>query len=144
MYDSFTALLNTPEKRRVAERLAEIEASDREACSHCGGEDCICCPIYLDRQKWQEPEEFFASSDWDYDGYEPRVDWVYDEDEWLEIPLIDLGLTTLTPTTTQVLDAVIKFIRNDIKNQDAKFEFDYKIVPSKQLVEVSSIFYIYD
>jgi len=144
MYDSFTALLNTPAKRRVVERLAEIEAEDRYACSHCGGEDCICCPIYLDRQQWKEPQEFFSSNEWDEWDYEPRVDWVYDDETWLEIPLNDLGLTTLTPTTPQILDAIINFIRNDIQNSEAKFEFDYKIIPSKQLVEVSNIFYIYN
>lgn len=54
----FTALL-TLEQRLLAERLAEIEEEDSERCTNCGGEDCICCEYYLDRQKWISPEELF-------------------------------------------------------------------------------------
>ena len=56
---SFTALL-TSEERRIAERLAEIEREDAERCASCGGEDCICCEYYHDRQRWVEPEELFG------------------------------------------------------------------------------------
>ena len=47
-------------ERRVAERLAEIEREDADRCAGCGGEDCCCCEYYLDRQKWQSPEELFG------------------------------------------------------------------------------------
>lgn len=60
----FTALL-TADQRRLAERLAEIEREDADRCADCGGEDCRCCEYYLDRQRWQSPEELFA----DDDGY---------------------------------------------------------------------------
>lgn len=39
-------------QRELMDRLAEIEAEDADACAHCGGEDCICCEIYQDRQRW--------------------------------------------------------------------------------------------
>ena len=55
----FTALL-TADQRRLAERLAEIEREDADRCAGCGGEDCCCCEYYLDRQRWQSPEELFA------------------------------------------------------------------------------------
>lgn len=44
----------------VINRLAEIEQQDANACANCGGEDCICCEIYHDRQKWVEPDELFG------------------------------------------------------------------------------------
>ena len=44
----------------LAERLAKIEQEDADVCASCGGEDCICCEIYLDRQKWVSPEELFS------------------------------------------------------------------------------------
>jgi hypothetical protein len=55
----FTAFLSKQD-RELAERLAEIEEEDSERCAHCGGEDCICCEYYHDRQKWKTPEEFFG------------------------------------------------------------------------------------
>lgn len=61
----FTELL-TREQRMLAERLAEIEQEDADRCARCGGEDCVCCEYYLDRQKWQSPEELF-SEDLGYD-----------------------------------------------------------------------------
>ncbi len=54
MFDHYTHL-----QREIISRLAEIKAEDRDACSSCGGEDCICCEIYLDRQKWVSPDELF-------------------------------------------------------------------------------------
>lgn len=57
----FTELL-TSEERRVAEKLAEIEREDADRCAGCGGEDCICCEYYHDRQRWVEPAELFG---WD-------------------------------------------------------------------------------
>ena len=51
----FTAL-----QRQVIDRLAEIEQEDAERCENCGGEDCICCEYYIDRQKWKSPEELFT------------------------------------------------------------------------------------
>lgn len=56
---SFTALLSY-EERKLAERLAEMEQEDADRCAGCGGEDCICCEYYLDRQKWVEPAELFG------------------------------------------------------------------------------------
>lgn len=40
-------------------RLAQIEQEDADACAGCGGEDCCCCEIYLDRQRWVSPNELF-------------------------------------------------------------------------------------
>lgn len=60
----FTALL-TADQRRLAERLSEIEKEDADRCANCGGEDCVCCEYYLDRQKWVSPEELF-SEDYQY------------------------------------------------------------------------------
>lgn len=59
-YGKFQELL-TYDERVLAERLAEIEQEDAERCIGCGGEDCICCEYWHDRQRWQEPEELF---DW--------------------------------------------------------------------------------
>jgi hypothetical protein len=56
---SFTSLL-TYEERQIAERLAEIEREDADRCASCGGEDCICCEYYHDRQYWVEPSELFG------------------------------------------------------------------------------------
>lgn len=39
--------------------LAKIEKQDEDICASCGGEDCICCEIYHDRQRWKEPDELF-------------------------------------------------------------------------------------
>ena len=47
-------------QRELINRLAEIEQEDKNACDGCGGEDCICCPIYLDRQKWVDSDELFS------------------------------------------------------------------------------------
>lgn len=58
----FTDFL-TSVQRRTLERLAEIEQEDADRCAGCGGEDCICCEYYHDRQKWVSPDELF--------GYEP-------------------------------------------------------------------------
>lgn len=48
----------------LQQKLAEIEAEDRNACAHCSGEDCICCEIYHDRLKWQAPYEFDEERWW--------------------------------------------------------------------------------
>lgn len=61
---SFMAL--TAAQRQLAERLAEIEREDADVCANCGGEDCICCEIYHDRMRWQEPEEFFSDSEYNW------------------------------------------------------------------------------
>lgn len=61
----FTALL-TADQRRLAERLAEIEREDADRCAGCGGEDCRCCEYYLDRQRWQSPDELFADDGYGY------------------------------------------------------------------------------
>lgn len=60
-------------ERQVTERLAKIEQEDADRCSSCGGEDCICCEIYHDRNKWVSPEELFS----EFDGF----DFDYEDDE---------------------------------------------------------------
>lgn len=50
----------TRDERELAERLAQIEDEDADRCAHCGGEDCICCKYYHDRQRWVSPEELFG------------------------------------------------------------------------------------
>lgn len=50
----------TRNERELAERLAQIEDEDADRCANCGGEDCVCCEYYHDRQRWQSPEELFA------------------------------------------------------------------------------------
>ena len=50
----------TRDEREIAERLAQIEDEDANRCAHCGGEDCMCCEYYHDRQKWVSPEELFG------------------------------------------------------------------------------------
>lgn len=62
--NSYTALQTS-----LIDRLAEIEQSDADACSSCGGEDCMCCEIYHDRQRWVDPDELFADDE--LGGYEP-------------------------------------------------------------------------
>lgn len=54
----------TATQRKFAERLAEIEREDAKRCSNCGGEDCVCCEIYIDRMKWQESYDMFNNSDY--------------------------------------------------------------------------------
>lgn len=56
---TFTDLLAS-EERKVSKRLAEIEQEDANRCASCGGEDCICCEYWHDRQKWVEPSELFG------------------------------------------------------------------------------------
>lgn len=51
-------------QQQIIGTLARIEAEDANACANCGGEDCICCEIYHDRQKWVSPEELFDGSDY--------------------------------------------------------------------------------
>lgn len=55
----FSELLSSDE-RKLTERLTEIEREDADRCADCGGEDCICCEYYHDRQKWVEPAELFG------------------------------------------------------------------------------------
>ncbi len=57
-YSEYTAL-----QRSIIERLAEIEQEDAEVCEHCSGEDCVCCEIYIDRQRWVSIDELFAEDD---------------------------------------------------------------------------------
>ena len=57
--NSYTSL-----EKSLITRLAEIEQSDADACSNCGGEDCVCCEIYHDRLKWREPDELFREDDY--------------------------------------------------------------------------------
>ena len=53
--NQFTAL-----QKKVISRLSEIEQEDMDTCANCSGEDCLCCEIYHDRQKWVSPDELFA------------------------------------------------------------------------------------
>lgn len=52
--NQFTRLQN-----QIVNRLAEIEQEDADKCANCGGEDCCCCEIYLDRQRWVSPTQLF-------------------------------------------------------------------------------------
>lgn len=70
-HDSFTPL-----QREVINHLAEIEKEDADRCANCGGEDCVCCEYYLDRQKWVEPYDLFAEDDSLY-----RFDFYDDDDD---------------------------------------------------------------
>lgn len=56
----------TAEQKRIAKTLAEIEQEDVDRCARCGGEDCICCEYYHDRQNWKLPEELF-DDDWSHE-----------------------------------------------------------------------------
>lgn len=58
--NEFGAML-TAVQMQTLERLAEIEQEDAERCAGCGGEDCICCEYYQDRQRWVSPEELFSN-----------------------------------------------------------------------------------
>ena len=70
-------------QRSTLERLAEIEREDADRCANCGGEDCICCEYYIDRQNWVSPDELFGYSRRDNPMYDDYV--VYDdEEEWEE------------------------------------------------------------
>lgn len=51
-------------QKDIIDRLAEIEKEDDDACAGCGGEDCICCEIYKDRQAWVDPSELFNDDEW--------------------------------------------------------------------------------
>lgn len=71
----------TSVQRKTLERLAEIEQEDADRCAECGGEDCVCCEYYIDRQQWKSPEELFGDplfGDPLYDDYFCRYD---DDDE---------------------------------------------------------------
>ena len=46
-------------QKEIIGKLADIEKQDEYACDSCGGEDCVCCEIYLDRQRWVDPSELF-------------------------------------------------------------------------------------
>lgn len=69
-------------QRQTLERLAEIEQEDADRCSSCGGEDCICCEYYIDRQKWKSPEEMFSPEFGDpmYDDFF-MGNTIYDDEE---------------------------------------------------------------
>ena len=91
MYNKGMPRTYTALQKEVINRLAEIEQEDEDRCAGCGGEDCICCEYYLDRQKWVEPDELFADDEDNYgsERYE-RYDFVCDECgagvwEWCDI-----------------------------------------------------------
>ena len=66
----FTAL-----QQETINRLAKIEQQDADRCAE--GEDCACCEIYHDRQKWVSPEELFEQGDYHYYYYEDEDDEDY-------------------------------------------------------------------
>ena len=76
----------TAVQRKTLERLAEIEREDADRCANCGGEDCICCEYYIDRQKWQSPEDLFSPEIGDpmYDEYFMCYARYDEEEEWDE------------------------------------------------------------
>lgn len=79
----FTNYLTAVE-RQTLKRLAEIEQEDADRCESCGGEDCVCCEYYIDRQKWVEPEDLFGMrepGDPMYDDYFYYDDWDYEDEE---------------------------------------------------------------
>ena len=47
-------------QREIINDLARIEQEDADRCAACGGEDCVCCEYYHDRQKWKSPDALFA------------------------------------------------------------------------------------
>ena len=69
-------------QRQTLERMAEIEREDADRCASCGGEDCVCCEYYQDRQKWKSPHEVFPEmfAPVTYDDDEDDDD--YDDEEW--------------------------------------------------------------
>ena len=78
---SFTNYL-TEIQRKTLERLAEIEQEDADRCAGCGGEDCICCEYYQDRQRWVEPEELFE--DWGESPFADEfvpIEYDYDDED---------------------------------------------------------------
>lgn len=75
----FTAL-----QQETINGLAEIEQQDADACASCGGEDCMCCEIYHDRQKWVSPEELFEQ-------YDDRYYYDEEEDDEEEDDDVDYG-----------------------------------------------------
>lgn len=73
--------LLTADQRRLAEKLARIEEADANRCANCGGEDCICCEIYHDRQQWLSPDELWDEDDLyadEFDGIEFEEDEEYE------------------------------------------------------------------
>lgn len=68
-------------QKEVINKLARIEKEDAEACASCGGEDCACCEIYHDRQKWVSADELFDDTD-DYYDYSELIDDDDDDDEY--------------------------------------------------------------
>jgi len=87
----------TPLQKKLIDELAAIEQSDRNMCQGCGGEDCACCEIYIDRQKWVGPDELFRDADpfesWhDDDGHrmEYEDDEDYDGEEEVDLDSMDL------------------------------------------------------
>lgn len=54
-------------QQEIINKLAEIEQQDADRCASCEGEDCACCEIYHDRQKWVSPEELFTTGDYYYE-----------------------------------------------------------------------------
>lgn len=46
-------------EKRIYSKLSEVEADDALKCISCSGEDCTCCSLYQDRQRWIPPEELF-------------------------------------------------------------------------------------
>lgn len=77
----FTTIYNSREMGIIKE-LSRIEQEDANVCSNCSGEDCICCEIYLDRQRWVSSDELFS-----HEVGDPFYD---DEDEHYNNYIINL------------------------------------------------------
>lgn len=54
----------TSAEMEILKRFAEIEQEDEDRCKSCGGEDCMCCEYYHDRQQWVTPQELFEWEGW--------------------------------------------------------------------------------
>lgn len=103
--DTYTGL-----QKEVIGRLAEIEESDRKACEDCGGEDCACCEIYQDRQKWVEPDALFADDN-QFAGW-------HDEDKYQQEDEED--------------EEVQDICSDDDEDPDERHTYDFLLEPSMQ------------
>ena len=62
-WEKYMVNMFTNYERELLNRLIDIEKEDENICNGCGGEDCICCEIYHDRQKWLSPDELFSDDE---------------------------------------------------------------------------------
>lgn len=76
----FTTIYNSMEKGTI-KRLSEIEQEDANRCASCGGEDCICCEYWHDRQRWVSADELFGDPFYDDEnrGYEAYLNNIIED-----------------------------------------------------------------